>query len=169
MDKNIILANVIAFVASLIPIFIGLLKDKKKILFGDVSQKVLSCISNIILGGYTGSVNNVAGIIRNYLCYKDKLSIKSKILLTIFQVIICLMVGNLTIVNLFPLIATIFYTFFIVYDAKRLKVLSIITTILWSIYNLHILSYTAFFFNIFSIISNVVGLCRLSLSKNDTT
>lgn len=66
-------------------------------------------ISNIILGGITGAIINAISMIRNILCYKDKLGLKEKIVITILSVILNFKFNNLSYIGLFPLISTIFY------------------------------------------------------------
>ena len=53
-------------------------KTKEKILYFQTVQIGLSVISNIILGGITGAIINALSLIRNILCYKDKLGLKEK-------------------------------------------------------------------------------------------
>lgn len=38
----------------------------------------MSVISNIILGGITGAIINALSMLRNILCYKNKLGLKEK-------------------------------------------------------------------------------------------
>lgn len=168
ISNLILIANIIAFLSSLVLILTGLIKDKKRILIGSTIQKILDCISNVMLEGYSGAISNITGIIRNYLCYKSKLNIVSKIILTIIQVLLYLIFDDFNIITLLPFLATTLYTFLMVYDAKKLKILSITTTILWVIYNFYIQSYASFMFNVLSIITNLIGLFKLSkANKND--
>ena len=87
---SIIIGNIIAFIASILMVYSGMLKQKKKILYFQTVQIGLSVISNIILGGITGAIINALSLIRNILCYKDKLGLKEKIGITFLAVILTL-------------------------------------------------------------------------------
>ena len=168
ISNLILIANIVAFLSSLVLVLTGLINDKKRILIGSAFQKFLACISNVMLEGYSGAIGNVIGIVRNYLCYKDKLNITVKILLTIIQALLYLIFDDFNAITLLPFLATVLYTFLMVYDAKKLKVLTIITTILWAIYNFYIQSYAGFVFKILSIITNIIGLFKISkINKNN--
>ena len=69
----IIIANIIGFIASIIMVYIGIIKNKKKIIFIELIDMFLLTISNIMLGGITAAIINILSIIRNTLCYKDHL------------------------------------------------------------------------------------------------
>ena len=71
---KLIIGNIVALIASLIMVYSGYLKQKKKILYVQTIQIGLSVLSNIILGGITGAIINAVSCIRNILCYKEKLS-----------------------------------------------------------------------------------------------
>ena len=75
---NIIIANIIAFIASLLMVYTGIMKKKSAILFVQTIQMALFVLSNLILGGITGAIINAINCIRNILCYKDKLGKFSK-------------------------------------------------------------------------------------------
>ena len=89
------------------------------------------------------------------------LNFKSRTILGIFQTILFLTFNNEGLLGLLPLIATISATFFMVYDAKKFKVLFITTSILWLIYNLAMNNYIALLSNTFNIISNIIGLYKI--------
>ena len=90
-------------------VYSGILKQKKKILYFQTVQIGMSVISNIFLGGITGAIINALSMIRNILCYKDKLGLKEKIVITILAVIFTFEFNNLGYIGLFPLISTVSY------------------------------------------------------------
>ena len=85
---NIIIGNIIALIASILMVYSGILKEKKKILYIQTIQIGLFVIGNLVLGGITGAIINALGCIKNILYYKDKLGLKEKIIITVLAVVL---------------------------------------------------------------------------------
>ena len=131
---SIIIGNIIALIASILMVYSGILKQKKKILYFQTVQIWISVISNIILGGITGAIINALSLIRNILCYKNKLGLKEKIVITILSIILTLKFNNLGYIGLLPLISTIVYIWLInIKNVKNFKLLIAFTMIMWFI------------------------------------
>ena len=157
-----IIGNIIALIASLVMVYSGTLKQKKKILYFQTVQIGLSVISNLVLGGISGAIINVIGLIRNILCYKDRLKIKEKIIITILATILILKFNNLGCVGFLPLISTVTYIWLMnIKNVKMFKMLIAITTLMWFIYDLVIKSYTSAIFDAMTIIANLVTISKL--------
>ena len=159
---NILIGNIIALVASLIMVYTGILKNKKKIIYLQTVQIGLSVISNIVLGGISGAIINGISCIRNVLCYKGMLTTVFKILIVIISITLTLLFNNLGIIGLLPLISIVLYTLFM--DTKKvitLKLLIIFTMIMWLLYDFYIKSYTSSLFDLLTIITNVIALNQL--------
>ena len=76
---NIVIANIVALIASLLMVYTGIIKRKNIIVLVQTIQIGLSVLSNILLGGITGAIINAISCVRNILCYKDKLGKIAKI------------------------------------------------------------------------------------------
>lgn len=164
----ILIGNVIAFVASLLMVYSGFLKKKKNILYVQTVQIGLSVVSNIVLGGITGAIINALSCIRNILCYKDKLDIKAKIIITILAVILSFVFNNLGVIGLFPLISTVLYIWLMnTKDVIKFKLLIIITMVIWFVYDLYIKSYTSAIFDFANIIANIIAIAQIKFIKNN--
>lgn len=160
---NLIIGNVVALLASLAMVTSGLLKNKKQILFVQTIQIGLFVISNLVLGGIVGAIVNALSLIRNIICYKDKLDIKWIVILTIISVGLSLYFNNLGIIGLLPLIASTLYLWFMnIKNVSRFKILIILITILWLIYDICIKSYTSAIFDAATISTNIITLITLS-------
>ena len=156
---NLIIGNIIALIASLIMVYSGILKNKKKILYFQTIQIGLSVVSNIILQGISGAIINAINLIRNILCYKEKLDIKEKIIITLLATILIFKFNNLGILGFLPLISTITYTWLMnIKDVKKFKILIAFTTFLWFVYDLSIKSYTSAIFDAMTVIGNIVTI-----------
>lgn len=160
-----IIGNIIALIASLIMVYSGMLKNKKQILYFQSIQIGLSVISNFVLGGISGAIINGISLIRNILCYKDKLKIKEKIIITLISIILILKFNNIGFLGFLPLISTITYIWLMnIKDVKKFKLLIAFTILLWFIYDLSIKSFTSAIFDFITIIANIISFFEI---KND--
>ena len=164
---QIIIGNIIALMASIIMVYSGYLKQKKKILYVQTIQIGLSVLSNIVLGGITGAIINAISCVRNILCYKEKLNNISKIILIAIATILSLLFNNLGIIGLLPLIGTIVYILLMnIKDVIKFKYLIIFTMILWTLYDLYIKSYTSACFDAMCIITNFGSIIQINKQKS---
>ena len=161
-----IIGNIIALIASILMVYSGMLKQKKKILYFQTVQIGMSVISNIILGGITGAIINTLSLIRNMLCYKDKLGLKAKIVITVLAIVLTFKFNNLGYFRLFPLVSTVSYIWLMnIKDVKKFKLLIAFTMLMWFIYDIVIKSYTSATFDFMNIIANIVTLFQIKLFK----
>ena len=163
---NIIIANIIAFIASILMAYTGILKKKSTIIFVQTVQIALFVLSNLMLGGITGAIVNAISCVRNILCYKDKLGKLSKTVIVISTITLSLMFNNLGIIGLLPIIATVLYTLFMdVKDIIKFKYLSSFISLLWGIYDIFIISYSSAFFDFLTIITTIVSIIKIKSSN----
>ena len=159
---TLIVGNIIALVASILMVYSGMLKEKKKILFVQTIQIGLAVISNIVLGGITGAIINTISFFRNIICYKDKLGLKEKIIITFFAVVLSLKFNNLGLLGLLPMISTVTYIWLMnIKDVCKFKLLIAFTMLLWFIYDIMIKSYTSSVFDFVSMIANLITIFHM--------
>lgn len=162
----IILGNIIALIASLLMVYSGYIKKKEKIIFVQTIQIGLSVLSNMVLGGITGAIINALSLIRNILCYKNKLNTLAKIIITILSVVLTFMFNNLGIIGLLPLISTVVYIWLMnLKDVIKFKYLIIFTMTIWFIYDIYIMSYTSAVFDFGNIIANIISIMQIKKIK----
>lgn len=160
---QIIIGNIVALIASLLMVYSGVLKQKKKILYVQTVQIGLSVISNIILGGIVGAIINGLSCVRNILCYKDKLGMKEKIIITILALILSISFNNIGIIGILPLISTIVYLWLMnIKSVTKFKILIIFTMSLWFIYDIVIKSYSSAVFDFMNIIANIFSILKIN-------
>ena len=163
---TLILGNIVALLGSLLMVYTGLIKKKQKIILFQTVQIGLYVLSNIILGGITGAIINALSMIRNILCYKNKLGLKEKIIITILSIVLSLSFNNLGIIGLLPVISTVTYIWLIdIKNVSRFKILIIFTMILWFIYDMTIKSYTSAFFDFMNICANIISIILIKYKK----
>ena len=165
---NIIIANIVALIASLLMVYTGIIKRKDIIVLVQTIQIGLSVLSNILLGGITGAIINAISCIRNILCYKEKLGSLAKILIIIASIIPSLIFNNLGFIGILPIISAVAYTLFMdTKDIIKFKYLTIFIMFLWGVYDLYIKSYSSAVFDFMTIIANIISVIRIiSASKN---
>ena len=163
---NIVIGNIIALIASLIMVYIGILKKKENIILLQTWQIILLILSHIVLGGITGAITNMFSCVRNILCYKNMLKVKEKIIIILLVSILSVYFNNVGFIGLLPLLSTIPYTIFIDMNGViKFKILHIYTMIIWIIYHLYIKSYTAAIFEMWTIITSVIAIYQLYNEK----
>lgn len=163
---QIIIGNVVALIASIIMVYSGYIKQKKKILYAQTIQIGLSVLSNIILGGITGAIINAISCVRNILCYKEKLNNIAKFILIILAIVLSICFNNLGIIGFLPLISTIAYILLMnTKNVIRFKLLIIFTMILWCFYDLYIKSYTSACFDFMCIVTNIISIMQIKKGK----
>lgn len=163
---QIIIGNIIALIASILMVYSGIIKQKKKILYVQTVQIGMSVASNIVLGGVVGAIINALSCVRNILCYKDKLGLKEKIIITILATILSIAFNNLGIIGILPLISTIVYLWLMnLKDVIKFKFLIIFTMILWLIYDICIKSYSSAVFDFLNVVANVISIYQIKCKK----
>lgn len=163
---QIIIGNIIALIASILMVYSGIIKQKKKILYVQTVQIGMSVASNIVLGGVVGAIINALSCVRNILCYKDKLGLKEKIIITILATILSIVFNNLEIIGILPLISTIVYLWLMnLKDVIKFKFLIIFTMILWLIYDICIKSYSSAVFDFLNVVANVISIYQIKCKK----
>lgn len=163
---NIVIGNIIALIASLIMVYVGILKKKENIILVQTLQIVLFILSHIVLGGIAGAIINIFSCFRNILCYKNMLKTKEKVIIILLVSVVSVCFNNLGIIGLLPLFSTIPYTAFIdIKSVVKFKILHIYTMIIWIIYHLYIKSYTAAIFELWTIITNIIAIFQIYNAK----
>ena len=164
----IVIGNIIALIASLLMLYSGYIKKKQKILFVQTIQIGLSVLSNVVLGGISGAIINALSLLRNVLCYKEKLNKVWKLILIILSTILTLKFNNLGIIGLLPVVSMVVYTILI--DLKnviKFKYLILFTMTMWLIYDIYIMSYTAAIFDLGTIIANIIAVIQIKRNKGE--
>lgn len=165
---QIIIGNIIALIASIIMVYSGYLKQKKKILYVQTIQIGMSIASNLVLGGITGAIINALSCLRNILCYKEKLNNTTKIILIAFAIVFSFYFNNIGLIGILPTISLITYILFMTTkDVKKFKWLIIFTMLLWLVYDMYIKSYTSAIFDFMCIIVNFISIIQISFKEKN--
>lgn len=145
---------------------IGLIRSKKKILIAQCAQFTIMGIAQLILGGITGTVTNLVSILRNIICVRVKFTLLYKLIFMGLQVGLTLLVMPTTLIAWFPTAAALLYTWIL--DTKSEKVLKwamIACQLLWVVFDFSIQNYVGVVFDLFTVVSTVVGIMMLQKAR----
>ena len=159
---NIIIANIIDFVAAIVQVGSGAIKKKSRILIVQTVQLLMQAVSMLLLGGVTGAVSNVLSCFRNFLCYKDKLNIVWKIILIIASIAFTIALNDQGFLGIIPAaVCTIYIIFMDVKDPVKFKLLVTLSFVPWAFYHFILKSYTGAIFDVATVVTNAVTLFKM--------
>ena len=159
---SVVIANVIDFIAALIQVGSGSIKQKRKILIVQIIQLLMQGASMLILGGVTGAISNVLSCFRNYLCYKEKLNVYWKAILIAASIGMTIALNEQGFLGIIPAaICTIFIIFMDVKDPVKFKLLVTLSFVPWMFYHFILRSYVGAIFDAATIITNGITLCAM--------
>lgn len=162
----IILANSISLIGALVMVGIGVIKSKKKILIAQVAQFTIMGIGNLLLGGVTAFFSNLIAASRNIITFKFGLNLPIKIVFIIAQLVMGIMVNDQGLLGWLPIAAAVIFTWFCdLKDDFQFKLMIIGTLCFWLVYDFIMMNYSAFTFDVFSVITNIVGIYRIKKSR----
>lgn len=162
----IIIGNIFGFIASIFMVYSGIVKEKNKVLFYQTLEVGIAVISYIFLGGISGAIINALNVLRNILCYKDKLNVIAKLILSILSAVLVLYFNNYGLIGVLPLICILIYLWCMtIKDVVKFKILIIVLMILWTVYDFTIKSYVASVFDVLTIIANIISIIRIKSRK----
>ena len=142
-------------------------KEKEKILFYQILAYIVFTIHYYMLGGLTGAMCNLLGLISLVIIYlfdKFKCNKDNKKLL-IYSIIPFLIVISLitfeNIYSLFPILASVIaIASFVSDNENKIRQMGIIVNFCWLVYAIVYKSYISIFFEIFTFIATVVAFMR---------
>lgn len=119
---TVVIANIIDFLAAVVQVGSGAIKEKTKILIVQTVQLLMQAVSMLILGGVTGAVSNVLSCFRNYLCYKDKLNTAWKAILIAASIGFTILLNDQGLLGIIPAaVCTIYIIFMDIKDPHPLS------------------------------------------------
>lgn len=163
---NIIIANVIDFIAALLQVGSGSIKKKSNILVVQIIQMLMQGVSMLITGGVTGAISNVLSCYRNYLCYKEKLTRVWKGILIAASVAMTVLFNNQGWLGIIPVaVCTVYILLMDVKDPVKFKLLVTLSFVPWIIYHFALRLYVAAIFDAVSVITSAVTLFVMMRGK----
>ena len=169
-NPKAIAAQIIGIIPILISIFIYTQNTRKKIVIAKATMDLFLATHLILLETYTGALLNIVVTIRNLLFLKkEKMGKWKNIILAFFAVfiILCAIPDFSGFKSLLPVTGSLFALIgFWQEDIKKLRLFNLVSTSLWLIYAIWVVSVPTAFISAFSIISILAGLIRSAKDKN---
>ena len=163
---NLIIGNALAFVASVLMVVVGIIKDKKKIIFWQTIEIIFAGVSYIVLGSYTAAINMGISSARNILYYKEKLSTSAKIVLAILYTVLSLVFNNVGLIGIVLLGGSIASLFIVeIKNVVIFKLFAMLGMFVWAVHDISVQSYVAFIFDIGTIIALFISMFQIRKEK----
>lgn len=138
-DPRILTGNLMALLASAMLVVVGCCKKKRNALIAEIIESGFFAASDGILGGVSGVITNLAAIVRNLLCYFDKMNWPVKLLLCAVTLGVGVFVNTLGWIGVLPLFGTCAYICFMdTHDALKFKLIFAATMVPWLLFDLTI-------------------------------
>ena len=166
-SRTIIIGNIVGLVGSALMVVIGLIKTKKKILIVQIVQTAVFALSNFILGGVSGVIVNAVTVIRNVFVLKKPFTLPAKLFFIAAQVVLAFLFRSEGIIYWLPVMAGCIFTYFL--DSENdmvIKIAIAFAQAMWAVYDFSIMNFTTFAFDVFAIISNIVGIVLLNKERH---
>jgi len=163
---NILIANIIDFVAALLQVWTGAMKRKATILAVQIVQMLMQSVSMLLLGGVTGAVSNILSCYRNYLCYKEKLNVFWKGVLIAASVVTTVLLNEQGAWGVVPAVSGIVFILFMdVKDPVKFKLLVTLTSMPWLLYHFVLKAYVGAVCDVTFLITNIITTCVMIKEK----
>lgn len=164
MNNPVVIGNLVSLVGCILMVLVGFIRNRQTILTVQCFQFGFQGAANLILGGISGFVSGVVSIIRNLAFFRGRKSVLLKLLFMAVQIL--LSADHLHgLIEWFPIISAAIYTWFLDSDKEAVLKASIIgAQVLWLVYDLFYLNYTAALFDAFTILSNFIGILMVKRS-----
>lgn len=162
MDKITVLANFVMLFASIFMVMAGTTTSQKKFLEVQNLMLILQSLGYGMLQGWTGLIMAVISIGRNALNMTGKMRSWTKYILVVITVVISFTTGMKRFIDWLPLLGGCGFTLFI--DLKNqvwFKIMIIITTGCYFVYDFALHGYTAFVFDALTMLTNLFAMFKI--------
>ena len=160
---NIIIGNVISFIAGIFIILSMWVNDEKQAYKYQFLNAFILMISSVFFLSWTGVTTMAIAVSRNAMVYKDKLTMNWTIFFIVISVVMGLLVNTMGFVGLLPIIAIIQITLCNYYlkTIKPIKIGFIVNSAIYIVYFLAILDFASATIESITALIGVVALVRL--------
>jgi hypothetical protein len=158
---------VIGNLCSLLAVFTDSISATRKttrgVLLAQSVSQIIYGIGSVVLGGYSGAVQNVMSVLRNFVAIKKIDSKALKWVMVILGVVLGALFNNLGIWGWLPILANLEYTLAVFYfkdNQRALKIAFLISVVLFAVFNGIILSIVGVVTNMIVLITGIIALVR---------
>lgn len=165
-----IVSQVFGFLGVLSNIIGVQFKDKKNIMFAFIIANIFFALCFGLLKSYSGMVISLFAVIQTIINYFfDKNNKKIPIYLIVIYIVISLVCGVFTYkaaLDILPIVCSVLYTISVIQTKEnRIRIITLINVILWTLYDFLVGAYTAGANSIFLTISTFIAIIRYDILK----
>ncbi|MDO4982002.1 MAG: YgjV family protein [Eubacteriales bacterium] len=157
--NTLLIGNALCFIASIIMTLMGLIKKKRRFILAQSGMNAVFIVGNLTLGGISGAIVNLVTLLRNFVCLKFEMTKLWKIIFIALQIGLTAYFGCDSIIMWFPVIGACVFTWFM--DTENmllLKIIVIVSQLLWAVYDFSIRNYATVPFDIASAVTNTISI-----------
>ncbi len=164
---NLIIGNIISFVAAGFMAYSCCLNDHRKVFFYQAIECAMLCVASVFFGAWAGITTLALSATRNYLVSRDKFSHKLMVLFLVLVVVLGLLANNRGLIGLIPVVATVEYTVCCHYikEIKAVKCSIFVNTFMWVFYSFAIMDFSTGFTDMTVLIIDAVSLARVWMGE----
>lgn len=165
-----IVGETFSFIAAICLCYSTFNKEKKQMVLWQIFDSLFNIFSNLFLLSYSGFITCIFTTIRNTLEFKNLNSKKVTIVFCILLLILGFAFNNKGIIGLFPVVACVEYTIFMLRSktSQALRIGLIINLSLWFIYDLYIKSYPMSIMDLIIIITSLFNIVKFKKKKENS-
>lgn len=166
----LLIGNILCFIAATIMMLMGMIKDRIKFIEAQSVMNIVYVAAYAFLRGTSGVIVNIVTLTRNIICLKWKMTTPIKLIFIIGQVILGIIFGNSGIIAWFPVLSCSLFTWYMdCEEPVKLRIVIIVTQLLFLMYDWTVKAYTGFAFDILATITNTISLISLVRERRAIT
>ena len=163
---TIVLGNLVSLLGCVLMVAVGFIRKKERILTVQCFQLALMGLGNGILGALSGVIANATGIVRNLVFTRHKATLPLKLFFILLQAALSVSALKNGAIELLPILAAGLFTWFLdTNSGVTLKIIIIVTTLMWLVYDFYYQNYVSMTFDALTVVSNVIGLGMVKKGK----
>ncbi len=167
---NVILAQGMGIIATVIILYIVHLKNIKKILIGEIAVNLAVALNYILLEGFSGAGLCIIATAHTLVSYYFSKTEKKfpKACMTVFILLYILWTASTykSMLDILPGISSLLFAFAIMQEQpSRYRILKTLNSFVWIIYDVKIMAYTTVLTHLFLFISSIIAIIRIDVRK----
>ncbi|RGD74112.1 YgjV family protein [Anaerofustis stercorihominis] len=160
--NNIIIGNIISFIAALFMISSCIVNDRSRVFMLQFFNSFLLGIASWFFASYAGIAALLISSVRNFIVSKDKFTKNVMIVFLILSVTLGVAVNNRGFIGLIPIIATVQYTLcsYYVKGVKETRYSIWANLFMWIVYSFSILDFSTALSDSTTLIINTISIIK---------
>ena len=158
----LLIGNALCLIGSVIMTLMGFIKKKNRFLLAQSGMNVFFITGNLCLGGISGAVANTVTLVRNLVCLRRPMTTGLKLLFIGLQIALTAAFGSTGFIPWLPVLANCLFTWFMdSEDMVLLKIIVILTQLMWAVYDFSIANYATLPFDVATAVTNIAGILAI--------